>query len=174
MKEHHPFFRKDDPTLMSEFMQFIPRVNMYLINQAKDSKYHPSKTRGQSKVKDLTIEEDAWKLSCKQSRTNMPFTDEVFIYYNNVKIWYMRRESKLAPASQLFKTELQRFFWEVAEHFDRGKPWCGPHDYFDKKTGMHYEARYRGTDDRFHVSEYISDHRGNIVWQASCEGGFIV
>lgn len=174
MKEYHMPFRKDDPTLMDGFKSFIARVNLYLTSQAKDSRYHPSRTRGQSKAKNLTIEEDVWRLDCKQHRGNAPFTDEVSIYYNREKIWYMKRESKLTPAAKPFKTELQRFFWEVAEHFDKKKPWCGPHDYTDKKTGIRYEARYRGTDEKFYISECIRDLHGDILWQATCEGRFVV
>ena len=174
MKKCYPPFTKDDPTLMEGFKGFIASVNLYLANQAKDPRYRPSRTQGQSKFKNLTIEEEPWKLACKQHRENAPFTDKVFIYYDDVKIWYLRRESKLASTEGQLKPELQEFFWKIAEHFDREKPWCGPHDYKDEETGMHYEARYRGTNDSFRIFEYVADRQGYILWRATCEGGFVV
>lgn len=174
MKKYYPPFKKDDPTHIEEFKSFIAGVNFYLSNQAKDPKYYPSRTRGQSMVKDLTIEEGPWKLTCKQHRGNAPFTDKVSIYYDGAKIWFMRRESKLTTVGSQLKSELQQFFWEVAEHFNKEKPWCGPHDYKNEETDMHYESRYRGTDDNFRISEYVADRNGKILWQATCEGGFII
>ena len=174
MKKYYPPFKKDDPTLMEGFKGFIASVNLYLANQAKDPDYYPSRTQGQSKVKDLTIEEEPWKLTCKQHRENAPFTDNVYIYYDDVKVWFMRRESKATTAEKPLKSQLQRFSCEIAEHFDRKKPWRGPRFCVDGETGMRYTSRYSGTDESFRVRERIKDSQGHVLWSATYVGGFVI
>lgn len=167
-------FNKNSATFLAELKAFIAQVNKYLSGQGKDAKYHPSNTRGQSKSKSLTIEDDCWKLTCHQHREDAPFTADVVIYYKGQKVWAMKRISELLIEAEPYKAELQRIFYEVAERFDHERPWCGPRKYHDQETGLRYTARYRGGDERFEITEYVSDPQDRPLWHATCYGGLVI
>lgn len=175
MKKCTSHFIKIDNELLHEFKEFIIRVNQYLSSQVKDTRYHASNTKGQSKIKHLTIEDDKWRLTCEQNRENAPFTDRVVIYYLNQKIWTMSREGGLTPAAESFKVNLQRFFYKIAENYDSKRPWSGPRKMVDDETDLIYESTYSGSDEAFTIYErcYYGCCGGSVLWHAKCSGGFI-
>ena len=176
MGKYYVIFNKENPELVKEFKQFIIKVNKYLTEQANDPEYHPSRTRGKSKTKNLTIKENEWELIGKQQHENPPLTDEVSIYYNGTLVWNMKRTSALRDSEDLNKDaamdRVQHCLREVYENFDRDRPWCGPRYYTDER-GLHYEVVYYGDDNEFELTETIHDNLLEPLWSATCKGGFI-
>lgn len=175
MGKYYVIFNKENPELVKEFKQFIIKINKYLTEQANDPKYHASMTKGESKERSLTIQENEWEFIGKQQYENPPLTDEAAVYYNGTPIWSMERTSALRDSEDLDKDaamdRVQHCLREISENFDRDRPWCGPRYYTDGR-GLHYEVTYSGNDEEFELIETIHDGLEDPLWSATCKGGF--
>lgn len=170
---YRKFFDSGIPELVEAFKGFVVQVNDYLTAQQNDTRYHKSQTHGKSKHRHITIDDEEWRFSGELFRENQPFTDKAVFYYRGLEMWLMTRKSQFDPKAHDCKDSILACLWRAAEKYNPDRPWCGPQDFYDEETRLHYEAVYSGTDDDFVIQEAIwRDSRKNVLWSATCEGGY--
>lgn len=173
MEKYYSHFNSDIPELEQELKNFIVQINDFLVYLVEDAKYHKSRTHGQSATCDIVYEKSPWFFKGRRHRDNMPYTDEAIIIFREQTAWRMVRKSKVTDIGDLFNGDTQHCLREVAKNCDPNRPWCGPSKFVDAQTGLTYEANYRGTDKKFEIKETVRDDCGVLIWQATCEGGYV-
>lgn len=156
------------PYPKNQFRSFIEKVNKYLIDQKADKFYHGPKF-ATSTPQSFTFADDVWTLIGKRHMGNEPYVDEVVVMYCGREVWGMTRQITYGATTDSVKLCMRA----VAENYNKKKPWCGPDELIDKKTGMKYHAEYAGTEASFTIEETIADASGKLVYSARCEGGYI-
>ena len=169
----HYFFNRELPELVDEFKQSIASVNKYLLRLQNDPQYHSSATRGKSKSKTVTFENENWKFCGKLTRKDQPYTEEAIFYFRDKEIWRMERKSQLSEVAYQREDAIRHCMLTAAAKYDTEKPWRGPQCSLDEAVQLEYESVYSGTDDDFTIEETIRDAYGVILWMATCRGGYL-
>ena len=169
----HYFFSKEVPELVDEFKQFVVSVNKYLIGLQNDPRYHKSATRGKSKSKNITFEDEDWKFCGKLTRKDQPYTEEAVFYYRGRKVWRMERHPMLLETAYQREEAVIHCMLTAAENYDTEMPWRGPECLIDEEVQLQYESVYSGADDDFTIEEIIRDVYGVTLWTAVCKGGYL-
>lgn len=151
-----------------QFRSFIKKVNEYLIDQKTNRLYHGPKFATNT-PQSFTFADGVWTLIGKRHVGNEPYVDEVTVMYCGRSVWGMTRQTTYGTTTDSVKLCMR----EVAKNYDKEKPWCGPSELIDKKTGMKYQAEYTGTEAGFTIEETITDTFGKVIYSARCEGGYI-